>query len=562
MNEPIQLALFQVPDIAFEIAILLDNDSLRKLSALPLWCLFQAVITSRLDHFWKRRIELAHCRTLGLQPLVDWKRVYYSLEGNIREVFEYLPSLLVFREVGGEVCALPSYFIWSSISCPSVLSYLVERELISTKLIDITAGLVSIAERGLMEMVDPVLALIKAEHDTDMEGVVHSALCEVVRTQQLSMVQKLFGVLKTVTVDHILSIASAHGHPSVVLWLLDTACVDDTIPDLIRRAIMRGQAELVTELISRMIPFPSAPELDAMLVYAVRAGKIDISELLRQLGAGSRTSAIDWFELMLDTVTDSDLPEMVAYLLSISPVEHLPSELLSIAAGRGETIFRIVLSDRRLDPIENLTQTLRAITGVQNLGEVMSSPCLSTARRSESGLDLILALVRCEWFRVEKLDVVSVRLVLWSLYTVIWPKIEGFCEGGRRAGGGTTPRQLSDLLESQSVLALVTRFLLIKNPTSSELCDWMLTCQEPLFETAARHVLSGELSTDNTELVSIEALLLALLYPTLTLPSLLSVSLLAIVSTLVGFSDYGSRAKQGQDESRVVRSGDSNRERG
>lgn len=520
MIEPFQLTLLEVPDIAFEIAMRLDNDSLRKLSALPLWPLFQSVIASRSQQFWYRRTELISNRTLEPRTSVCWKRVYYTLDGNLRQMFEYLPSLLVFREAGGEICTFAPYYIWSSLSCPDVLSYLVERELISTKLVDITAGLISVAERGLTEMIDPVLALIGAQHDA-----VHSALYEAVRTEHLSVVQKLFDRLEMTDIDHILSIASRHGHPSVVLWLLDQREINDCeLCDLIRRAISRGQNELVTELISLSIPLPSTLELDAMLVYAIRAGKIEISELLRQLGAGSRTSAIDWSELIRDVVGESDLSGLISYVLSIAPVEHLPSDLLSIASHQGEAVFRLVLSDPRIDPMTELTSTMRAITGVYGLGEVMISSSLSVARRSQVGLDLILTLVRCERFRVERLDVMDIRLVLWSLYTVIWPKIEGFCDCGRRAGGATTPRQLSDLLESQGPVALIARYLLIKNPTATELVDWAIACRGPLFVTAARHVLSGELVTADQELVpahqelvTLEALLLALLYPTLDL---------------------------------------------
>ena len=536
MHQTLQIALLEVSDIAFEIAIRLDNDSLRKLSALPLWSLFQTVIASHSGHFWYRRTEFKCGASLQSRlhvldearsaVAVDWKCVYYTAHD---APLSYLPSLLVSLESGYDLSLCTSHHIWTSISSPDVLSYLVAEQLVTTTLSDISDCLISAVQNGRTEMILPLITLVRAKHgDERSTTVVFSAGWEALKTEHLDIVQLLYEQAGDVDPHAFLSHTSSVGHPDVILWLLSKCSDESCVLSLIRRAISRGQTGLVSELMSRLEPAPSY--LDMMLDYAIREGRVEVAELLRELGAGSSSSSLNWPDLILDVVRDAkhldvkpfDGPpttpeQVIAYVLSIAPVDQLPSELLSIAAGRGETIFRLVLSDRRLDPVADLTQTLRVITGVQNLGEVMSSACLSTARRSDSGLGLILALVRCERFRTEKLNVPALRLVLWSLYSVIWPKIEGFCEGGRRAGGGTTPRQLSDLLELESALALVARYLLIKNPTSTELCDAMIERQEPLFEIAARHVLSSKLITDNSELVTIEALLLALLYTTLTL---------------------------------------------
>lgn len=155
------LDLSSTPDIAFEIATRLDNGSLDN---PVLWYLFSPVITSRQQQFWKQRLELVLCHPLQLRSDACWKRIYYTLLPKsgvtLGSLLGYLPSVLVWFEIGKNLTAFSARAIWNCIRSPDVLSYLVEHDLIPVTR-EIVSSLRSAIDSRLEEMVEPLLTLLE-----------------------------------------------------------------------------------------------------------------------------------------------------------------------------------------------------------------------------------------------------------------------------------------------------------------------------------------------------------------------------------------------------------------
>ena len=245
-------ALSSTPDIAFEIATRLNNDSL----ANPmLWYLFSPVIVARSQQFWKRRLELALCRPLQPRLLSDWKRIYYTLLPKsgvtLGDLLGYLPSVLVWFEIGKTLSPFSSRAIWNCIRSPDVLSYLVEHELIPVTRELVSPSLHSAVDSGSEEMIQPLLDLLE-RYDV-RPGFYTSLLVSGVSRTVLNIVKLLCSRAEDVDMVFLVWTASNKGRSDVILWLLEQAQLSRSeLVDLTRTAIERGQADVVSELLSRL----------------------------------------------------------------------------------------------------------------------------------------------------------------------------------------------------------------------------------------------------------------------------------------------------------------------
>lgn len=246
------LDLSSTPDIAFEIATRLDNGSLDN---PVLWYLFSPVITSHQQQFWKQRLELVLCHPLQLRSDACWKRIYYTLLPKsgvtLGGLLGYLPSVLVWFEIGKNLTAFSARAIWNCIRSPDVLSYLVEHELVPVTEELVSSSLRSAVDSGQEGMVEPLLDLLE-RYDV-YHGFYTSLLISGVSRTGLNTVKLLCDRAGDVDMIFLVWTASNKGRSDVILWLLTQAQLNrDQLIDLTRTAIERGQADVVSELLSRL----------------------------------------------------------------------------------------------------------------------------------------------------------------------------------------------------------------------------------------------------------------------------------------------------------------------
>ena len=127
-------------------------------------------------------------------------------------------------------------------------------------------------------------------------------------------------------------------------------------------------------------------------------------------------------------------------------------------------------------------------------------------------------LVRDKRVDIEKKINTSVlRFLTWSLTGHIEDRLRGFEIGSEMAGRKVQRWNIGELLEENILL----RYIILKRPSDVELLDWMIERRTKSFATAARRVMRDELDLDS-DLVPIEALLLSILHPTLSLQDLIA----------------------------------------
>src|SRR6185436_15153568 len=76
-------------------------------------------------------------------------------------------------------------------------------------------------------------------------------------------------------------------------------------------------------------------------------------------------------------------------------------------------------------------------------------------------------------------------------------------------------------LEQDTLYSIVLRFVILKRPTARELVDWMIELKDQRLAIAAHNIIGDKLTLD-PELLPLEALLVAMLYPTLSLEDLIA----------------------------------------
>lgn len=243
-------ALSNTPDIAFEIAIHLDES----LANPMLWYLFSPVIACHSQQFWKRRLELALYRPLQPRSGACWKRIYYTLLPKsgvtLGDLLGYLPSVLVWFEIGKSLSPFSSRAIWNCIRSPDVLSHLVEHGLVPVTRELVSLSLHSAVDCGPEEMVGPLLTLLE-RYDVGPDYTL--LLVSSVGKTGLNTTKLLYDRAGYVDVPSLVWIANKKGRSDVTLWLLEQAQSSrDELIDLTRTAIEREQADVVSKLLSRL----------------------------------------------------------------------------------------------------------------------------------------------------------------------------------------------------------------------------------------------------------------------------------------------------------------------
>jgi hypothetical protein len=196
---------------------------------------------------------------------------------------------------------------------------------------------------------------------------------------------------------------------------------------------------------------------------------------------------------------------------------------LRMAATIGSKyVFDVLLKDDRVDPSVEVANMLQCIMGEKNdnaikrvrEGEDRAAMILPAERQ-----DMVSHLARHHSIKVEKLDVELVRLFIWALDGSILDRVKGFILAEARSGVLARER-LSGLIERDGLYSMLIRVILIKRPSGLELMKWMISVRDKRLCMIASNIISKVL-TDDSELVPMQALMLYIVYPTLTLQHLL-----------------------------------------
>jgi hypothetical protein len=114
----------------------------------------------------------------------------------------------------------------------------------------------------------------------------------------------------------------------------------------------------------------------------------------------------------------------------------------------------------------------------------------------------------------------SIRLFIWTLGLRILDKVKGFVLG-ESLSGVLAREQLGRVLERDGMYSMILRVILIKQPSGSQLLDWMVGMRDKKLSLAAESVISDSECSD-LELLPIRALILSILYPTLSVQDLVT----------------------------------------
>lgn len=511
-------------DILFEIVLRLDNETLSALVLSTLWPILQLIL--RDNNWWYQRTELLFDLNLESRPDTEWRRVYrsaaltllprLSLENKPEEgdtlfwrELDYLPTVFVLEEaLGAPDWVSDEEEQWRELLSMDVLHYLVEKEYLTLSEQNLAITLDRVAEKGIVEMVKPLLEEIEEQLGEDVdyeyEEEVHSWIEEslhiAAQAGHLPIVKLLQEYLPAADRDDLLEQAIEGGHMSVIEYAWK--CLG-TISGL-RTLIKMMRIDLLPLLLDRE---ESQIDSERSLRVGIEEGSPEVIEIMLSRDSKLRDT-IEWDWLLLDAIR-ADQVALVEYALKQDLHLAINSQVLSLA--RSKRMFELLLDDPRAD--------------VSDIDKLLSS----TPIYSYSVAHLLLASPK---LRVEKLTPEEVRLLLRYIKVDIRDKIEGFNLAVRlvtRSNRQLVREQAQKRAEGDDIYSLVLRFILLKSPTSLELVHWMIDLRDRSLVLAARTLLEAGLISggdatgrEGDTLTPLRALMTCLLYPSLTVSDLIS----------------------------------------
>ena len=226
----------------------------------------------------------------------------------------------------------------------------------------------------------------------------------------------------------------------------------------------------------------------------VEAGSIKILTLLQDRGA-IELIVEDWEEVLTEAVERDrgDVVMAVLQYLPSSEIRDKTSLVGQLRAAGGPIANDIVFNKIRSMPA--MSEILYDLNSNQEL-----------ARQLVAGSD------------PSTCDTKTLRVFCWALKLARGDRETGFRLCQLQVSSLSSDwRDIGPIIERRDVYSHVLRFLLFRDPTSVQLADWMIARDDPNLELASRGVLTGTSMGD----VSLRALMLAMLYPTLSLDEII-----------------------------------------
>lgn len=474
------------------------------LISLSLTSLREALLVLvRDNNFWFERTELLAGRTLTKRPSADWQTIYHSLleakeeekrdreRGRERYMytpgFKHLDSLLVLEDIYGPI-KLPSWNFWRSIESAEVLHYLLDKGVITYDAYRMKDTLTSARDT---ELAAALLDLLGDDvgHDTFVHLIENS-------TSNIPLLKLYYergmarGIYSDLDLYRVLSHSAEYNQPEAIKFILSVYVVDDySYQALVQKTAMKGNIEAVQALES----------------------------------AGRK---IDWESALLEVI---DQPlfrgeqkeiEMIRYILP--RIEKYRSWsfskplLVKAVEKKGYShIFRTLLEDERLDPVGNLAAIMRELeyerwdTRREKINALVSSPAFAIEKRTKKEVELLYQKNdRTEGYES---GVRTARFELRDRDTPSW---------AREQEREIDVKKL--VTSSKELYAKVVRYIVLAQPTGKELIAWIISLRNKTMKTAAEIILDSDRNplgsgSSAGAIQRIRALLLYLLYPTMTL---------------------------------------------
>lgn len=501
-------------DLLFHIAARVDDNSLRKLLYPELWDALKSLLSD--DRFWYERTMYLVERPL--QERLDvgtdtrdqvsesptccrpsWKRIYRCTlpASDLSGPLSYLPATLVHIELERPIPDTDD--TWRDVSDVDVLRHLVSTGILTIRASGMQECLNAAAARPSLAMLDLFVLGIDGGVDPD-----RLLLCIVTHGIREAMQHALDKYKCTEAgIRYAIWLAASKDKADVLIPLLDWA---------------RGADAMLEKSEMRM-------EETAMST-AIQEGCAAVVELLLP----RVRMAMDW-EYILKTAIPRGHSALVRYALThVHPtLDHLR---LTLQNGTLATT-QAILSDPRLDLSIDLADTLACVyRSERDVAAVRANVSLGpvVARTDATDIWKAIALAQHDLVRVEKLDTAALRLLSHCLGPTLLDRVKGYmlAESLSRV---KSREQLGRALERSDPYALALRFVFVKarssdvvlvhQPAPLEILDWMCETEEEGFRLAATSVVNDKISV-TTELVPIRALMVCLLYPSLTLRGLLN----------------------------------------
>lgn len=533
-------------DILLQLIVRMDNASLEALSKTPLWVNIVPLID---DYFWYLRSQALVGKELKQRPDADWKRIYYTLLDSkaqnrefdwsleaIRPALAYLPALLVLVEVYGRPKWKPSTYadVWSAVRDVAVFNYLLSRRVwIAITISDALNALrqtVNWYDTPMMKRLIAYLDPIVDRDDEDANDVLQDTMVSAIDHSFLEGVKLLdeWSLFDTEMFENVVKESS----PEVLRYLLSEHQPDDRVlSEIVRATYEHDDVECLEILLEYGASLDTvADDRDEL----VEAGSVKILTLLQDRGV-IKLIVEDWEEVLTAAV-ERDRSDIV-----MSVLQHLPPSKIRDTGIVGQ--LRAAGGPIANDIVFNKIRGELAMS--QILYDLDSNEEL--ARQLVAGSDLNT------W------DTKTLRVFCWALKLADSDREKGFrlCQL-QVSGIASDWNDISRILEKRDVYSHVLRFLLFREPTAVELADWMIARDDPSLELASRAVLTDASEGD----VSLRALMLAMLYPTLSLEKIIErlektaeliplsqmVSAAGLVGAYLGWSS--DRAKQSETRTR------------
>ncbi|CAH6421550.1 Hypothetical protein POVR2_LOCUS388 [uncultured virus] len=430
------------------------------------------------NHYWHARAEYLAGKQLVYRALANWKQVYYSTKSFQEEEWQDVSDIAGLEELLGLQEATGGFekdedLLHDLLSLTSSLD-IFEYALARTTDVD----LFSVLRRQLgnsREITDRVLSLMPADigSEDDLAALLSAAIRAERRdvfdrfekfvdedTDMNSVFDDVMYADNVEMYDHLLTV-----HELEIEERMYKIAIEHDAVEILKFII---EEEGYTE-----------DDMEYFSTIAMDEGSLLVLDYLETLIEIDWTYALEQYaRLSRETYRQV---EVLRHALTRIKNNDLSSFLVGLV-GNVE-VFTVLFEDPRSHP------------------ESILSSLVQAAEQARHSSKLIRLVVLDPRIRVEEIDDQSALIILKHLPT----KDNAMIDQAKPV-----------ILDKKSTISRILRQIVFKRPTAIELLDWMIAQHDPDIATAAASVLDSKLVYSRT-VAPIRALLLSLLYPTLSL---------------------------------------------
>ncbi|CAH6419507.1 Hypothetical protein POVR2_LOCUS9 [uncultured virus] len=509
-------------DVLQQVCIRVDDDTLKKMSTSAFW--WSSIKSFLSDaHFWYLRTE--HLAEVSLSSRLlgaDWKYIYYvvraqmdSRRGPLEDLtpeeitlaygLDDYDALLILQEIYGSDLwrrfGLPTRMM-SSITSPEVLVGLLDIEAVYEDGAHI--ALITAAELGRAQMIVPLINLLSTD---ERDETISRAFKKAVANNQ-AIVTNLLVSSDLISIEEresvVTLIATGEERDKIApetIKLLTDGLNTDFLYDTLDLAVENNISRVVLVLIDKLQPTQIERSELFYIAHSNNSEDVTVALLEHDISIVSSRRAI----LLLEQAIDSHLYRLASVLALQVPISI---SMLQTAAADAD-MFEMLLSASRSDPELGLQSHLEEFVN------------LTSGKRGAERV--VKALLLHPRVKIEEIhNVFTLKKIAYYIESFLRDRIDGYLWGISLAGGpdletsvhgGGYEKYALELVaeHDNSPYAQLLSYIVLKRPSSSDLLDWMISRHDPQFAMAA----NGMHDNDHT-LVPFEALLLVVLYPTMT----------------------------------------------